>query len=240
MTEKKMVYAKDCQCRKCGKQAVAFWPALDIGISKHPYCRSCLDNAKTAYLVLLEDEDLMAPIEQDELDMSEIDHPEHNTNHPSSVECIELAEQMNFCLGNALMHLHKVDLKCDELENLNKALWYVEREIQRIESSDEKPQPDKLYHPCLTVLNASLIMQALKNKSAPSMYSHVCGMPIVIAISIWRGDAWAIYLCREGRELMLELWKAHLHKSTRHLYLVKKGIEQAIHRKKPGASRNDN
>lgn len=41
-----MVYAKDCKCVKCGKQAVALWPVIDPDIPSLPYCRKCLDNEK--------------------------------------------------------------------------------------------------------------------------------------------------------------------------------------------------
>ncbi len=41
-----MIYAKDCKCCKCGKQAVAFWPVCDPDIPSYPYCRKCLDKEK--------------------------------------------------------------------------------------------------------------------------------------------------------------------------------------------------
>ena len=44
-----------------------------------------------------------------------INHPEHYTSHPSGVECIEIAEHMNFCLGNALKYLWRAGLKSDGL-----------------------------------------------------------------------------------------------------------------------------
>lgn len=42
----KVKYAKDCDCVKCGKQAVAFWPVCDPDIPSDPYCRICLDEVK--------------------------------------------------------------------------------------------------------------------------------------------------------------------------------------------------
>jgi len=38
--------AKECKCVKCGKEAVAFFPAVDIDIVGFPYCRECLDREK--------------------------------------------------------------------------------------------------------------------------------------------------------------------------------------------------
>ena len=30
-----------------------------------------------------------------------VNHPGHYTSHPSGVECIQVTEHMNFCIGNA-------------------------------------------------------------------------------------------------------------------------------------------
>jgi len=62
-----------------------------------------------------------------------INHPAHYTAHPSGVECIEVAEHMNFCLGNALKYIWRAGLKGDAVEDLKKARWYIDREIKRLE-----------------------------------------------------------------------------------------------------------
>ena len=62
-----------------------------------------------------------------------INHPTHYTAHPSGIECIRVTEHMNFCIGNAVKYLWRVDLKGDPIENLKKAAWYIEREIARRE-----------------------------------------------------------------------------------------------------------
>ena len=62
-----------------------------------------------------------------------INHPAHYTSHPSGVECIDIAEHMNFCLGNALKYIWRAGLKGDAVEDLKKARWYIDREIERIE-----------------------------------------------------------------------------------------------------------
>jgi len=60
-----------------------------------------------------------------------INHPTHYTSHPSGVECITITEHMGFCLGNAVKYLWRADLKGDGVDDLRKAAWYIEREIQR-------------------------------------------------------------------------------------------------------------
>ena len=69
--------------------------------------------------------------------MDQVNHPKHYTSHPSGVECIQITEHMNFNLGNAIKYIWRASLKGKELEDLRKAKWYVDREIQRL--IKEKP-----------------------------------------------------------------------------------------------------
>lgn len=60
-----------------------------------------------------------------------VDHPEHYNSHPSGIECIEITEHMNFCLGNAIKYIWRADEKGAAIEDLKKARWYLDREIER-------------------------------------------------------------------------------------------------------------
>jgi hypothetical protein len=61
-----------------------------------------------------------------------VNNPAHYTEHPSGVECIDITEHMNFCLGNAVKYIWRADLKHDNaIEDLKKAAWYLQREIER-------------------------------------------------------------------------------------------------------------
>lgn len=64
-----------------------------------------------------------------------VHHPHHYNAHPSGIECIQVTEHMNFCRGNAMKYLWRAGTKGDantEIEDLRKAVWYLEREIQRL------------------------------------------------------------------------------------------------------------
>ena len=64
--------------------------------------------------------------------MSEqVNHPKHYTDHPSGIECIQITEHMGFNLGNAVKYIWRCDLKKDAIEDLKKAAWYIQREINR-------------------------------------------------------------------------------------------------------------
>jgi hypothetical protein len=73
------------------------------------------------------------PLGVEQSSNSKVDHPSHYTQHPSGVECISITEHMNFCVGNAIKYLWRNGLKDQEsdIEDLEKAKWYIEREIQR-------------------------------------------------------------------------------------------------------------
>lgn len=62
-----------------------------------------------------------------------VSHPKHYTGHPSGIECIQITEHMGFNLGNAVKYIWRCDLKKDAIEDLKKAKWYIEREIQKRE-----------------------------------------------------------------------------------------------------------
>lgn len=61
-----------------------------------------------------------------------VNHPKHYTSNPSGIECIQVTEHMTFCVGNAVKYLWRAGLKGDALEDLKKAKWYIEREIERL------------------------------------------------------------------------------------------------------------
>jgi len=63
-----------------------------------------------------------------------VDHPTHY--HPHTIEAIDVIEawKLNFNRGNTLKYLCRAGIKDPhkELEDLKKAQWYLEREIERI------------------------------------------------------------------------------------------------------------
>ena len=60
-----------------------------------------------------------------------VNHPSHYNSHPSGVECITITEHMGFCIGNAVKYLWRADEKGNAIQDLEKARWYIDREIAR-------------------------------------------------------------------------------------------------------------
>ena len=72
-----------------------------------------------------------------------VNHPKHYTSHPSGVECIEITEHLNFCIGNAIKYLWRAGLKGEQVEDLRKARWYIDREIARVLSGRKRNEEGK-------------------------------------------------------------------------------------------------
>ena len=64
-----------------------------------------------------------------------VNHPKHYTGHPSGIETIQVTEWMGFNLGNAVKYIWRCDLKKDAIEDLKKAVWYLQREIAKREKA---------------------------------------------------------------------------------------------------------
>jgi hypothetical protein len=66
-----------------------------------------------------------------------VNHPAHYNLHPSGVECIDVVEHYNFNLGNAMKYLWRARDKGAPVQDLQKAVWYIQREIARMEAHPE-------------------------------------------------------------------------------------------------------
>lgn len=77
--------------------------------------------------------------------MEKVNHPKHYNSHPSGIECIEIARHYCFSIGNAFKYLWRAGLKKDnglkdidkEIEDLEKAIWYINDRIKQLEKMKE-------------------------------------------------------------------------------------------------------
>lgn len=61
-----------------------------------------------------------------------VNNPSHYNSHPSGVEAIVICEHMSFNVGNAIKYLFRAGLKGAAIVDLEKAAWYIQREIGRL------------------------------------------------------------------------------------------------------------
>ena len=64
-----------------------------------------------------------------------INHPKHYGGEEDTYEAIKVIEawSLNFCLGNVVKYLSRAGKKGSKLEDLKKAQWYLNREIEKLE-----------------------------------------------------------------------------------------------------------
>ena len=72
--------------------------------------------------------------------MSESNDPVNSPSHYTAykgLEVIDLTEQMSFNRGNAVKYIARAGLKSKdtEIQDLEKAAWYVNREIARLQAA---------------------------------------------------------------------------------------------------------
>ena len=64
-----------------------------------------------------------------------VNHPSHYTQGIEAIDYIE-SHKMNFNIGNVIKYVTRAKHKGTELEDLKKASWYLNREIERLEKGE--------------------------------------------------------------------------------------------------------
>ena len=100
----------------------------------------------------------------------QVNHPKHYTSDPSGIECIDITRHRNFNISNAIKYLWRAGLKEDkdrklidkQVEDLNKAVWYLVDEIHRL-GGRCTVKTDSI-NTCLPIDNESIIDATLNYK----------------------------------------------------------------------------
>ena len=70
----------------------------------------------------------------------QVNHPKHYNSHPNGIECIDIIRHYTCDIANTIKYLWRAGLKTElgkddadkEIEDLHKALWYIEDYSQHI------------------------------------------------------------------------------------------------------------
>ena len=79
-----------------------------------------------------------------------VNNPPHYTSDPSGIECIQITRHRNYNIGNAIKYLWRAGLKSDpkqsaiekQVEDLQKAVFYIHDEIRRLNGDKVEPPTD--------------------------------------------------------------------------------------------------
>lgn len=64
-----------------------------------------------------------------------VNHPIHYNQGIEAIDYIE-SHKLSFCLGNVVKYITRAKHKGTELQDLKKASWYLQREIDRLEKGE--------------------------------------------------------------------------------------------------------
>lgn len=83
---------------------------------------------------IISDETRVTETNQEEKEM--INHPQHY--NMGKFEVIDVIEdwKLNFNLGNTVKYISRAGHKDDIIQDLKKSLWYLDREIKRLEKGE--------------------------------------------------------------------------------------------------------
>ena len=108
---------------------------------KYAHISITQENMECRNLDLCIDNSLFDPIDEwhgisyifEEKEM--INHPSHYNQGIEAIDYIE-SHKMNFNIGNVIKYVTRAKHKGTELEDLKKSLWYLQREIDRLEKGE--------------------------------------------------------------------------------------------------------
>jgi len=70
------------------------------------------------------------PQKQEQATNDVVNHPKHYTDTPFGLEVIEITDKYDFSVGNALKYILRAGKKGDAVEDLEKAVWYLNHKIE--------------------------------------------------------------------------------------------------------------
>jgi len=78
-------------------------------------------------------------IDEEQVKKELVNHPQHYGGKNNPYEAIKVIEAWNlgFCLGNTIKYISRAGKKDDTIQELEKALWYLKRELKKLKDGKE-------------------------------------------------------------------------------------------------------
>ena len=82
----------------------------------------------------MNDREAVFTIDKEEFKKELVNHPQHYGGKDNPYEAIKVIEawDLGFCLGNTVKYISRAGKKDDTIQELEKALWYLKREIKNL------------------------------------------------------------------------------------------------------------
>jgi hypothetical protein len=87
----------------------------------------------------MNDREATFTIDKEEFKKELVNHPQHYGGKDNPYEAIKVIEawDLGFCLGNTIKYISRAGKKDDTIQELEKALWYLKREIKNLKDGKE-------------------------------------------------------------------------------------------------------
>jgi len=87
----------------------------------------------------MNDREAVFTIDKEEFKKELVNHPQHYGGKDNPYEAIKVIEawKLGFCLGNTIKYISRAGKKDDTIQELEKALWYLKREIKNLKDGKE-------------------------------------------------------------------------------------------------------
>lgn len=87
------------------------------------------------------------------MEKENVNHPAHYNQHPAGIECIDIIRHYPCDIANAIKYLWRAGLKTElgkdetfkEMEDLKKALWYIEDYLQTAVPTSKVVNKNRIY-----------------------------------------------------------------------------------------------
>lgn len=130
-----------------------------------------------------------------------VNSPKHYTSHPSGVECINITEHYNFCVGNAIKYLWRQGLKEEngyeavdkQIEDCKKAIWYITRHIESLSKGISKSLTNKEKVDLLnTIMKPKIVPQSRELTDLEKKFTRDLAEGTFKPRTIKAGGAWML------------------------------------------------
>lgn len=84
--------------------------------------------------------EVIVTIDKDKPKKELVNHPKHYGGKNNPYEAIKVIEawELGFCLGNTIKYISRAGKKENALQDLEKALWYLQREVDKQKQNGKK------------------------------------------------------------------------------------------------------
>lgn len=140
--------------------------------------------------------------------MEQVNHPKHYNQHPAGIECIDIIRHYTCDIANALKYLWRAGLKPEmgkkdaekEIEDLAKALWYINDYVTNCQKETLTTAPRKKFKQLVsgaTGYSISQICKGYEDNIAKAMELLLC-----------------VGLIKAGGSIRVEYWEKFLESAT--------------------------